>query len=122
MNILEKLQLSGTVTLVSMVIVFLVLVALMYVIKLQSSIISKADLGKDNAKEKLNTPKKQEPIEYSHKEEPIKELNDDLQIVSVIMAALCASEGLNPNDIRINSIKRLHQRNWTNSALRNDLS
>ncbi len=122
MNILEKLQLSGTVTLVSMVIVFLVLVALMYVIKLQSSIISKTNSGKSNAKEKSNTPKKEEPIEYCHEEEPIKELNDDLQIVSVIMAALCASEGLNPNDIRINSIKRLHQSNWTNSALRNNLS
>ncbi|MEW8955101.1 OadG family protein [Clostridium sp.] len=115
MSFIEKLSFSGIVTLVSMLIVFMVLIVLMYVIKLQNKILAAiVPEEKSNVKEEKIEVKKPEVVET------IKEsidLRDDYELVAAIMGALCAETGSNASDLRIKSIKRIEDNNWNRFSL-----
>ena len=61
------------------------------------------------AKKKIAEPVKQEvPVEV-----PVeKELVDDLELIAVITAAIAASEGKDPRQYIVRSIKKVHRNQW----------
>lgn len=98
---------SNTVMGVS--IVFFVLIALSFLISLFRFI--------PILEEKLRKKKTDEPVKEETKEETIsvieeKELVDDLELVAVITAAIAASEGKNPSQYIVRSIKKVHKNQW----------
>lgn len=115
---LDKLSQAGIVTLVSMSIVFIVLVVLMFVIKIQTRI-----LGSVKEEQKANNDKKIEKV-TEVKESPVVKatrLEDDMQLVAAIMAALSAYTGKDASELRIKSINRSNSSNWTNSAIKSNM-
>ena len=115
---LDKLSQAGSVTLVAMSIVFVVLIVIMFVIKIQTRILGGV---KEENKEIIN-----KEIETVHevKEETVVNtvrLEDDMQLVVAIMAALSVYTGKDASELRIKSINRTNSSNWTNSAIKSNM-
>ncbi|WP_027632578.1 OadG family protein [Clostridium hydrogeniformans] len=118
MSFVEKLSFSGIVTLVSMLIVFIVLIVLMFVIKLQSKILT--SIVSDNKNKVKETKEEKQEIKKEDNVVIIEEevdLRDDYELVAAIMGALCAETGSSASDLRIKSIKRIENNNWNRFSL-----
>lgn len=115
---LDKLSQAGIVTLVSMSIVFIVLVVLMFVIKIQTRV-----LGGVKEEKKEIIDKKIEVVTESKEKKEIKSVRveDDMQLVAAIMAALSVYTGKDVSELRIKSINRSNSSNWTNSAIKSNM-
>ena len=95
-------------TIMGVSIVFFVLVSLSFLIYLFRFI---PMLEEKLTKKKTVEPVKQEvPVEAPVEEE--KELVDDLELVAVITAAIAASEGKDPGQYIVRSIKKVHRNQW----------
>lgn len=115
---LDKLSQAGSVTLVAMSIVFVVLIVLMFVIKIQTRVLG----GIKEEKKEINDRKIETVTEV--REEPVvkpKRLEDDMQLVAAIMAALSVYTGKDASELRIKSISRSNSSNWTNSAIKSNM-
>lgn len=115
---LDKLSQAGGVTLIAMGIVFSVLIVLMFVIKIQTRV-----LGSVKEEEKEINNKKVEVVDEIKDNSIVKplRLEDDMQLVAAIMAALSAYTGKEASELRIKSINRTNSSNWTNSAIKSNM-
>lgn len=115
---LDKLSQAGGVTLIAMGIVFTVLIVLMFVIKIQTRV-----LGSVKEQEKVVDCKKVEVATEVKENIMIKSsrLEDDMQLVAAIMAALSAYTGKDASELKIKSINRTNSSNWTNSAIKSNM-
>lgn len=95
-------------TIMGVSIVFFVLVSLSFLIYLFRFI---PMLEERLTKKKIVEPVKQEVQEEVPVEEE-KELVDDLELVAVITAAIAASEGKDPGQYIVRSIKKVHRNQW----------
>lgn len=102
------MQTAVSNTIMGVSIVFFVLVSLSFLIYLFRFI---PILEEKLTKKKTAEPIKQEvPVEAPVEEE--KELVDDLELVAVITAAIAASEGKDPGQYIVRSIKKVHRNQW----------
>ncbi len=102
------MQTAVSNTIMGVSIVFFVLVSLSFLIYLFRFI---PMLEEKLTKKKTVEPVKQEvPVEAPVEEE--KELVDDLELVAVITAAIAASEGKDPGQYIVRSIKKVHRNQW----------
>ena len=102
------MQTAVSNTIMGVSIVFFVLVSLSFLIYLFRFI---PMLEEKLTKKKTVEPVKQEvPVETPVEEE--KELVDDLELVAVITAAIAASEGKDPGQYIVRSIKKVHRNQW----------
>lgn len=102
------MQTAVSNTIMGVSIVFFVLVSLSFLIYLFRFI---PMLEEKLTKKKTVGPVKQEvPVETPVEEE--KELVDDLELVAVITAAIAASEGKDPGQYIVRSIKKVHRNQW----------
>ena len=102
------MQTAVSNTIMGVSIVFFVLVSLSFLIYLFRFI---PILEEKLTKKKTVEPVKQEvPVEAPVEEE--KELVDDLELVAVITAAIAASEGKDPGQYIVRSIRKVHQNQW----------
>lgn len=111
-------------TLVAMTIVFVLLIVLQYIIRLQSFILN--FIGKKGKGPKVDVIHKQEEVkdeEAVDKEEEEEEIQplDDLEVVAVITAALSAYLDIPGSSLKIKRIKRVNS-NWSSliSSVEND--
>jgi sodium pump decarboxylase gamma subunit len=96
------MQTAVSNTIMGVSIVFFVLVSLSFLIYLFRFI---PMLEEKLTKKKIAEPVKQEvPVE--------KELVDDLELIAVITAAIAASEGKDPRQYIVRSIKKVHRNQW----------
>lgn len=101
------MQTAVSNTIMGVSIVFFVLVSLSFLIYLFRFI--------PMLEEKLTKKKTAEPVKQEVQEEaPVeeKELVDDLELVAVIMAAIAASEGKDPGQYIVRSIRKVHRNQW----------
>ena len=91
-----------TITLVSMIVVFLILITISYAIG-----VLKAFSKKNHKEGQLNSN-----IVKDSKEE----IKDDQELVAVIAGALATSMGVDNPHIRISKIRRLENSTWNNAA------
>ena len=102
------MQTAVSNTIMGVSIVFFVLVSLSFLIYLFRFI---PILEEKLTKKKTVEPVKQEvPVEAPVEEE--KELVDDLELVAVITAAIAASEGKDPGQYIVRSIRKVHRNQW----------
>lgn len=102
------MQTAVSNTIMGVSIVFFVLVSLSFLIYLFRFI---PMLEEKLAKKETVEPVKQEiPVEALVEEE--KELVDDLELIAVITAAIAASEGKDPRQYIVRSIRKVHQNQW----------
>lgn len=92
------------ITLFSMVIVFITLLAISYLIDLLTILVNKGEEKKSLNKTEAKTVK--EEIVKESKESSVEENIDDEELVAVISAAIAASLGVAVPQINIRSIKR----------------
>lgn len=103
------MQTAVSNTIMGVSIVFFVLVSLSFLIYLFRFI---PMLEEKLTKKKTAEPVKQEvPVVEAPVEEE-KELADDLELVAVITAAIAASEGKDPGQYIVRSIKKVHRNQW----------
>ena len=96
------MQTAVSNTIMGVSIVFFVLVSLSFLIYLFRFI---PMLEEKLTKKKIAEPVKQEvPVE--------EELVDDLELIAVITAAIAASEGKDPRQYIVRSIKKVHRNQW----------
>ena len=96
------MQTAVSNTIMGVSIVFFVLVSLSFLIYLFRFI--------PMLEEKLTKKKIAEPVKV---EVPVeKELVDDLELIAVITAAIAASEGKDPRQYIVRSIKKVHRNQW----------
>ena len=101
------MQTAVSNTIMGVSIVFFVLVSLSVLIYLFRFI---PILEEKLTKKKTAEPVKQEvPVETPVEE---KELVDDLELVAVITAAIAASEGKDPGQYIVRSIRKVHRNQW----------
>lgn len=101
------MQTAVSNTIMGVSIVFFVLVSLSFLIYLFRFIpMLEEKLMKKNTAE----PVKQEVQAETLAEE--KELVDDLELIAVITAAIAASEGKDPRQYIVRSIRKVHQNQW----------
>ncbi len=101
------MQTAVSNTIMGVSIVFFVLVSLSFLIYLFRFI---PILEEKLTKKKTAEPVKQEvPVETPVEE---KELVDDLELVAVITAAIAASEGKDPGQYIVRSIRKVHRNQW----------
>lgn len=101
------MQTAVSNTIMGVSIVFFVLVSLSFLIYLFRFI---PMLEEKLTKKKTVEPVKQKvPVEAPVEE---KELVDDLELVAVITAAIAASEGKDPGQYIVRSIKKVHRNQW----------
>lgn len=101
------MQTAVSNTIMGVSIVFFVLVSLSFLIYLFRFI--------PMLEEKLTKKKTAEPVKQEvQTEAPVKEkeLVDDLELVAVITAAIAASEGKDPGQYIVRSIRKVHQNQW----------
>ena len=95
-------------TIMGVSIVFFVLVSLSFLIYLFRFI--------SVIEDKLTKKKIQEPVKEEKAQEtlPAEETNlvDDLELIAVITAAIAASEGGDPGQYIVRSIKKVHRNQW----------
>lgn len=111
---LEKLELGLLVTVFAMLIVFAVLYVIQLVIKIQTYLLK--DVG-EHKKENtvINVIPKEEMVIQE-----VKPVENDLEVVAAIMAALSAYTGKSSDELNIRSIKRVNANsNWRSSSLQN---
>lgn len=102
------MQTAVSNTIMGVSIVFFVLISLSFLIYLFRFI---PILEEKLTKKKTAEPVKQEvPVETPVEEE--KELVDDLELVAVITAAIAASEGKDPGQYIVRSIRKVHRNQW----------
>lgn len=101
------MQTAVSNTIMGVSIVFFVLVSLSFLIYLFRFI---PMLEEKLTKKKTAEPVKQEVQTGVSVEE--KELVDDLELVAVITAAIAASEGKDPRQYIVRSIRKVHQNQW----------
>lgn len=102
------MQTAVSNTIMGVSIVFFVLVSLSFLIYLFRFI---PMLEEKLTKKKTVEPVKQEvPVEAPVEEE--KELADNLELVAVITAAIAASEGKDPGQYIVRSIRKVHRNQW----------
>lgn len=101
------MQTAVSNTIMGVSIVFFVLVSLSFLIYLFRFI---PILEEKLTKKKTAKPVKQEVQAEAPEEE--KELVDDLELVAVITAAIAASEGKDPGQYIVRSIRKVHQNQW----------
>ncbi len=96
------------ITLFSMITVFVVLLAISFLIDLMRKLVHRED-------KKVIEPKKLEKVET---EELVEETMDEEELVAVIAAAVAASMGVGIPDINIRSIRRIggSESNWQTTA------
>ncbi len=103
------MQTAVSNTIMGVSIVFFVLVSLSFLIYLFRFIpMLEEKLMKKNTAE----PVKQEVQAETLAEEEEKELVDDLELIVVITAAIAASEGKDPRQYIVRSIRKVHQNQW----------
>ena len=104
------MQTAVSNTIMGVSIVFFVLVSLSFLIYLFLCL--KLELSR--LKEKLTKKKIAEPVKQEVPVEvPVeKELVDDLELIAVITAAIAASEGKDPRQYIVRSIKKVHRNQW----------
>lgn len=113
------------VTVFAMAIVFIVLIILSYIIKAQTFIIDKMFKDKPISNGKAPEAKSQKIVEKISETEIVSEdegckiETDELELVAVLMASICAYTGKSSNDFRINSIKRTNSNysTWRNAGI-----
>ena len=91
-----------TITLVSMIVVFLILITISYAIGVLKG------FSKNNLEE--------EQLNSNIVKDSKKEINYDEEIVAVIAGALATSMGVDNPHIRISKIRRLENSTWNNAA------
>lgn len=102
------MQTAVSNTIMGVSIVFFVLVSLSFLIYLFRFIpMLEEKLMKKNTAE----PVKQE-VQAETLAEEEKELVDDLELIAVITAAIAASEGKDPRQYIVRSIKKVHRNQW----------
>lgn len=97
---LEQLELGLATTFISMAIVFLVLIGLSYLIRLQKVIVEKIE-GTKEVKKAPEVPKAAETVK------PAEETEDSEELVAVITAAVAAVLGRPTSTIKVKSIRGL---------------
>lgn len=104
-----------SVTLFAMAIVFGVLVALMFIIKLQTAILSK---DKPKASKPIEKAEVKQEVNVKPAVEPKKD-NTDEELVAVIMSAISAYSDMQGIDFTIKSIKRVstNDSGWRRAGL-----
>ncbi|MBU3145870.1 OadG family protein [Clostridium sp. CF012] len=104
-------------TFVAMTIVFVLLIILQYIIRLQSFIIN--TMAKKTVNHKVDIIHK----EKEEIDEVESELEDDLEVVAVIAAVLAAYLDVPQSNLKIKSIKRINNNNlgWGISAFESNL-
>ena len=98
------MQTAVSNTIMGVSIVFFVLVSLSFLIYLFRFI--------PMLEEKLTKKKIAEPVKQEVPVEVEKELVDDLELIAVITAAIAASEGKDPRQYIVRSIKKVHRNQW----------
>jgi glutaconyl-CoA/methylmalonyl-CoA decarboxylase subunit delta len=116
----DKFTFSLNVSFVAMVIVFSILIILWFVIKSQSFLLGvRKDTppATDNNIMKSNT----ENIEQVHE---VVNLQDNMELVAAIMAALSAHVGTPISELNIKSIKRMNNisSNWQKTSIEDKLN
>lgn len=101
------MQTAVSNTIMGVSIVFFVLVSLSFLIYLFRFIPMLED--KLTKKKTVESVKQEVPVETPVEE---KELVDDLELVAVITAAIAASEGKDPGQYIVRSIKKVHRNQW----------
>ena len=102
------MQTAVSNTIMGVSIVFFVLVSLSFLIYLFRFI---PMLEEKLMKKKTAEPVKQE-VQAETPAEEEKELVEDLELIAVITAAIAASEGKDPRQYIVRSIRKVHQNQW----------
>ena len=105
----EKMAQAGRNTLIGLITVFIILLALSFIISLFKFIAPKKKAAKKDTK-----------TEFVNKTAPKKDSAEDEELAAVIIAAICASEGNEyiPGQYRLKSIKRVRSTRSWNKARR----
>lgn len=105
----EKMAQAGRNTLIGLITVFVILLALSFIISLFKFIAPKK-----------RASKKTEKTEFVNKTVPKQAQTEDEELAAVIIAAICAAEGTDyvPGQYRLKSIKRVRSTRSWNKARR----
>lgn len=98
-------------TIMGVSIVFFVLVSLSFLIYL-FRFISVIEDKLTKKKKKIQESVKEEKIQETLPAEEETNLVDDLELIAVITAAIAASEGGDPGQYIVRSIKKVHRNQW----------
>ena len=96
-------------TIMGVSIVFFVLVSLSFLIYLFRFI---SIIEDKLTKKKTQEPVKEEKVQGTLPAEEETNLVDDLELIAVITAAIAASEGRDPGQYIVRSIKKVHRNQW----------
>jgi sodium pump decarboxylase gamma subunit len=113
-TIAEKFSFVSNVSLVAMLIVFAILVILMFIIKLQSSLLK--NMKREPVAEKPQVVENKAKVEDALE---VVDINREHEIVASIMAALSAHLGKPIDGLNIKSIKRINNvnSNWQKTSI-----
>lgn len=114
---LENLSFALGVAVISMIIVFGVLLALMLIIKLQSFLLG----GDYKKKPTISEKPKEVPVAVKEVDNTVQtvDVNKEYELVAAIMAALSAHTGKSLDELNIKSIKRVNNNSsWRSASIK----